>query len=81
LSESEGHLSAHVAEAVAVAAVAFPLVVDGIFLLAETANAGWDVENRDRHPELRRKARMADLPDCVRSMVEGEKSESARREK
>ena len=40
LSESEGHLSTHVAGAVAVAAVAFPLAVDGVFLVAAMAIAG-----------------------------------------
>jgi hypothetical protein len=73
LSESEGHLSAHVVGAVTVAAVAFPLAVDGVFLVAATAIEGWDVENRDRHSELRRKARMADLPGCVRSIFERKK--------
>jgi hypothetical protein len=61
--------------AVAVAAVAFPLAVDGIFLIAATAVVSWGVENRDRHSELRRNARMADLPGCVRSILK-EKSES-----
>lgn len=75
LSESEGHLSAHAVGAVAVAAVAFPLTVDGVFMVAATAIEGWDVENRDRHSELRRKDRMADLPGCVRSILR-EKSES-----
>jgi len=40
LNESEGNLSAHVAEAVAAAAVAFPLAVAGVFLLAATAIVG-----------------------------------------
>jgi hypothetical protein len=60
VNESE-KVTAHVAEAVAAAAVAFPLAVDGVFLPAATATADWDVENLDRHSALFLKARMADL--------------------
>jgi hypothetical protein len=39
-SESEGHLNTYVVGAVAVAAVAFPLAADGVFLTAAILIAG-----------------------------------------
>lgn len=49
----------HVAGAEAVAAVAFPRIVEGVFLVADIAAAAGDVENRCVHSELRRRARIA----------------------
>jgi hypothetical protein len=72
--ESEEHLSAHVAVTVAVAAVAFPLAADGVFLTAAMAITGWDVENGNRHSELRRRVRMAARLGCDRSIVERNKN-------
>lgn len=68
LNESEDILIAHVAEAVAAAAVAFPLTLDGAFLLAATTMAGRDVENPERHCAFFLTARIADLAGCVRSI-------------
>jgi len=62
-------LSAHIAGAAAVAAVAFPLAADGAFLTVAMTIAGWDAENGDRHSELRCRARMAALLGSVRSIL------------